>query len=318
MKFLFFVGLFSVVTVWADDVGRGGAAGAFLRMGLGARSLGMGGGSAALVDGANTAYFNPGGLSFIENRWVTGSLHAMPLNRRITYLGYAQPLNKGRRRGHLKGGFAVGWLSAGVSDIDGRDFSGVHTDMINTAEHAYYFSFAISPAERISIGFSAKLVNHRYPGISGPGTILSAIGFGFDAGIMVRPVKNLTLGLVLRDLRTAYTWDTQDFYELGTQQRDAFPKVFRAGFAWNLPFKKLLFIFDAEKVDGRPWRFLGGVEAGSFQGAFARAGFRYDNLTFGGGYRKVLGGFTLSLDYALLLDSTAPGVNHLFTWSMFF
>ena len=78
----------------ADDVGRGGDAGAFVRIGLGARAMGMGGGSVAIIDGANTAYYNPGGLGFIENRLATGSLHAMPLNRTLTYRGYAQPLRK--------------------------------------------------------------------------------------------------------------------------------------------------------------------------------------------------------------------------------
>jgi len=41
---------------FADDIGRGGYAGAFLRMGLGARGMGMGGGSVALADDGFVTY----------------------------------------------------------------------------------------------------------------------------------------------------------------------------------------------------------------------------------------------------------------------
>jgi hypothetical protein len=50
------------------DTGRGGYAGSFLRIGLGARAMAMGGGSAAILNDAYSAYYNPAGLGYLNKR----------------------------------------------------------------------------------------------------------------------------------------------------------------------------------------------------------------------------------------------------------
>ncbi|MBN2417044.1 hypothetical protein JXO52_14485 [bacterium] len=303
--------------LFGDETGRAGAAGAYMRMGVGARALGMGGGSVAVVNGGVTACYNPANLSFLTGHWLNGSLHTMSLDRRITYLGYAQPL-KGDRPGKLSGGFSVGWLSAGVGDIDGRDFSGTHTGMMTASEHAYFFSFAFNPFRPVSIGVNTKLLNYRLPDVYGDGSLLSAVGFGFDIGISVRPLETVALGVTVRDIRSGYTWDTENVYDLRTQTRNDFPVVIRAGAAWSLLGGRVLAAGDIEKVDLYPWRFLGGVEAGPFQGAFIRAGYRYGTLTLGAGYERAIDDFMMRLDYAFAAEAVAPGASHLISWSLSF
>ena len=60
------------------SAGVGTTAGQFLRVGLGARAVGLGGAFSALADDVTAIYWNPAGLAQIENREV--SLRTICLN----------------------------------------------------------------------------------------------------------------------------------------------------------------------------------------------------------------------------------------------
>lgn len=305
----------------ADDVGRGGVAGSFLRMGLGARGMAMGGGSVSLVDGGCTAYYNPAGLVFLKNRFVTANVNSMALDRSLVFIGYAQSVNaaspsaKGRL---IQGGFSAGWLSAGVDHIDGRDYDGVHTQMYSNWEHCFYFSFALNPDPRLAIGFNGKLHYSRFPKITDTKDAVSATGFGFDIGVMVRPLPSIALGVTLRDLRSKYTWDSQKLFERGTQTVDAFPRVLRAGLSWKGWKERLLLSFDVEKIEYLPKTISAGVEVEPVRGVFIRSGILRREATFGAGYLFRKWGKAVLLDYAYVPDPVAPRDMHVMTWSFIF
>jgi hypothetical protein len=300
----------------ADDVGRGGYAGSFLRMGLGARALGMGGAFVACVDDGYTAYYNPAGLVFLDRRWLTTTLNSMALDRRLYYLGYAQSV--GGKRGLIKGGFSVGWLCAGVDNIDARDFSGNDLGTLSSWEHCFFFSFALNPAPPFSVGFSVKLLYHRFPGITDEGGALSAVGLGFDFGIIVRPVGFLDLGLIVRDLRSQYTWDSQDLYERGTQTVNRFPQVVEAGLTARAFSNRAIFGFHLQQVEYCPLSYGMGMQIEGVKGVFLRCGLRSGVLAFGCGYRMEMGSRLIQMDYGFVPDPVAPRGNHVFTWSYAF
>jgi hypothetical protein len=303
-----------VLSAAGDEVGRGGSAGSFLRMGLGARALGLGGGLTALADDGSVSYYNPAGLVYLEERWVTASLSVMPLDRRMTYVGYAQSFGK-QGPGLPRVGFSVGWMSAGVSRIDARDFSGQPTGSLSFEENCFFFSFSLSPYEPVALGFSGKLLYSRFPGITDTGEALSAVGFGFDIGIMARPHPMFSLGVAVRDLRSRYTWDTQKLWERGTQKADHFPVTVQAGAAARLWKGRITLGADVEKVNYRPVYFGAGVELSPVSGLRVRGGIRDGALVMGGGYTWKVAGRMLNLDYAWNPDSVAPGDNHVFTFS---
>ena len=301
------------------DVGRAGQAGSALRMGLGARELAMAGGSAALADDGMAVYSNPAGLVFLEGRWVTLDARLMALDRSQFFAGYAQSLGRQNTDGkrQLRAGFSIAWLASTVGNIDGRDFEGRSTGTFSNWEHCFFFSFALNPSPKVAFGVSGKLLYDRFPGITDKGEAMTGTGFGFDAGLMIRPHPRITIGLILRDLRSAYTWDSQKMYERGTQTVDDFPKSVRAGIAF-LPINRLLVTADVEKIDGYPYQPALGGEYECLPGLIVRTGIKKGGPTFGFGYRfRGLGRF-IRLDYAFAPDPVAPSPSHVFTWSFVF
>jgi len=322
-RFQFWIAAWFLISaaLGAEEIGRGGYAGAFLRMGLGARGMAMGGGSVALGGGGCTAHYNPAILVFLDGTYVTASLNAMALDRSLRFIGYAQSVGGKKAdssRGLIRGGFSLGWLSAGVDGIDGRDDDGIHTQTYSNSEHCFTFSFALNPDPRIAFGFSGKVLYNRFPKITDNGGSVSATGFGFDIGLIVKPVPSVSLGLVLRDIRSKYTWDSQKLFERGTQTVNPFPRVLRAGASWKGWKDRLVLSCDLEKVEFFPKTFSFGAEAEPVRGVFVRGGMLRNEKTFGAGTRFLKWGKTVVLDYAYVPDPVAPSDVHVFTWSIVF
>jgi hypothetical protein len=318
------------LNVRASDVGRGGQAGSFLRIGVGARAMAMGGGSSALADDATAGYYNPAGLAFLKGRQAGFTLNTMALDRTLSHIAYAQsfgsdPDSTSPRR-PMQAGFSVAWLGAGVDDIDGRDYDGNPTRMYSSLENAFYFSFAIKPGPALSVGFSAKLLWSTFPRMTDAGKAMSATGLGFDLGAMLKPVSSVTLGVTVHDLRSRTTWDSQKLYERGSQTTARFPLGFSAGAAWRGFSGRILATARLDQYQTLlengsrylPASFGLGVQAEPVPGLFLRAGLRDGDFTFGGGYSRAVFSKRTELDYAFVPDPVAPRGNHVFSWSFAF
>ncbi len=311
----------------SGETGCAGQAGAFLRMGLGARSLGMGGGTAALADDATAAYGNPAGLVFLEGRHIGVSMDAMSLDRKLMSAQYGQSFHGRpdsiRRTGPMAAGFALSWIGAVTGNIDGRDWDGNHTEDYTHVENAFQLSFALQPGPAVGIGFSAKVLWSVFPGLTDRNESMGATGVGFDAGIRIRPVRSLALAVSVHDLHSRYTWDSQKMYERGSQTVSPFPLGFRVSAAWKGWSDRLTAVGQIEQrkvTDADPDRWLpvegsAGLEAEAASGLLLRAGINRDGFPFGFGVRRSLLGRITGLDYAYVPDSVAPGGRHAFTWS---
>jgi hypothetical protein len=306
----------------ADDVGRAGQAGSFTRIGVGARAMAMGGGSSALADDAAAAYYNPAGLAFLDERQFGLALNSMALDRKLMWAGYVQPfagkIGPGKTGRPMRAGFSLAWLGAGVDDIDGRDYDGNHTRSYSNWESAFYFSFAVRPDPHFAFGFSAKILWNTFPHMTDNGKSMSATGVGFDLGLTAKPVRSVTLGITLRDLRSRYTWNSQKLYERGTQTVDAFPRTLSAGASWMGFSDRLLATISLEKVEFQPARFSSGVQVSFFRKVFLRIGVRNGCLTYGAGFCQGVFSKRTVVDYAYVPDPVAPRGNHVFGFSFIF
>ena len=104
-----------ITVLFAQDYG--GLSGSFLRLGITARSIAMGGAFTAEKDHGFATFYNPAWAAFLINRQVGLSYSSMSLDRRLSGLSFATPLPP-------TAGLGIAWISAGVTDIQGRNSAG--------------------------------------------------------------------------------------------------------------------------------------------------------------------------------------------------
>jgi len=252
--------------------------GAFLRVGVGARALGMGGAFVALVDDATGVYWNPAGLSQLESREIASMYtNQFGLNCHYSFLAYGQSLG-----GAKSLGIGLVSLSLGQIPITGVDERGrpVIIGYANCSENALLVSYS-QPLLKIPLGLTIK-------GIRQVLADESSIGFGFDFGTKIILFEKFSLGAVVR---TGFvTWTTGE--------REAFPTQVIVGIAYY-PIAKLVLAFDIGwQRDLGPEIHAGG-EYWLVPQLALRAGWDKGSLT--GGIGVLIGKF--KLDYAFMLHN---------------
>jgi len=189
-RFLVVVAVTLVVLSYACAVfGADSHAAPYLRMGVGARAMAMGGAFTAVADDATAAYWNPAGLVNIEHIEVTFNYAAnMMVDRNLNYFAYTQWLGRG--------GLGISWLNAGMDDFTERDSEGIATGSGDIGDNSINVSYGLE-AGSLMLGATGKVL---YQNILGE----SETGFGIDLGGMFDITDNVTAGLMIRDIGSQY------------------------------------------------------------------------------------------------------------------
>jgi len=230
MKKVLVIYLFTTVSLFAEE--WAGFAGSFLRLGVTARSIAMGGALTAEKDHGFAAYYNPAWIAFLTNKQVGLSYSSMSLDRRHSAISFASPLPP-------TAGLGIAWVSAGVTDIQGRNSAGEKTTIMQTGEDALMFTFAQRIFPWFSFGANIKILQNQLPiNESYKGT-----GVGFDIGVLFKSGNSTTFGLMIQDINSMYNWNSGDLYaEDARQYQEYFPTIVRAGAKFN--FKSILVVVD--------------------------------------------------------------------------
>lgn len=172
----------------------------FLNIGVGARSLAMGGAQVSSVRDVTAAYWNPAALTSIRHRYEFSLMHAEYFAgiAQYDYLGFTTPFGNQNQ-------VAVSLVRFGVDDIPDTRFlydanGALNYDNIqffNAADYALLLSFGRDVSDRFKLGANAKVIHRNV------GKFAQAWGFGLDVGGIYR-TKQLTLGLMLKDITTTY------------------------------------------------------------------------------------------------------------------
>ncbi len=224
VRSLFVLVLVSLLPV--ADGAMGQSAGAFARMGFGARGLAMGNAVIADIHGDASPYYNPALAPYIASQNLELSAAALTLDRQMQFVQLSTPLRP-------RAGLAAGLIHAGVRNIDGRDGSGYHTSYYSTDEYAFVLAFGIRILSRASLGVGLQLFRtDLFDGVPAARTI------GFDVGVSMRITDELSLGAAADDLLARYSWDTSDI--AGGSTSDLFPRRLRWGASYRLESLDLL------------------------------------------------------------------------------
>jgi len=288
-------------------------AGAFARMGFGARGMGMGNAMTSVINGELNTYYNPALSSFSQSRTAAATFSILSLDRHLNFLSYTQAIKP-------TAGLSAGLINAGVGNIDGRDNDGIHTENYSTFENQFYLSFSNRVHEDVSIGITIKLYYSKLFDQVKSTTV------GFDVGTIIHIIDGLTGGIVIQDLGSKYLWDTKAIYPdpLGKTTTDKFPTLKRIGLSYyferiggtisaeyeNSSMHSNLLRFGAEYAILEYFQIRGGVDRigleENFTGAKPSFGFTLD---------KAINGWKPAISYSFIFESFAPHGMHIITLS---
>ena len=224
-------------------------AGNFLKFGIGARAMGMGNSFVAVADDATAVYWNPAGLTQLEENQV--------------FMSYAERFGAGiqdqslgvalKWRERVNVGFAVVRTSVGdikhttegVVDSRGRP---IVDGTFDDAEVGLLFSSGVRVHEIFSIGLTAKYMIHDLAD-------KTATGMGLDIGWLFRPLESLTFGLNTQNInRTRMKWSTEGSHF------DRIPANFKFGGALDLLDSKMKVSADVNLPDFGSVGLNSGIE----------------------------------------------------------
>jgi len=271
--------------VFADtDDGRAGDTGAYMKMGVSARSIGMGGAVTAIGDDVYATFYNPAGLSLLSKREF-GAYHAiLGLDRHLNFVAYAHPL--------AKGALGVSWLNSSIEAIPRYEIESgnpVYKGEFDFEEGKAALAYSYPVSRFLKLGIN---LNYVYAKMLDK----DANDFGGDFGLLWHYNKYLNIGLSIKNLLQELDWNTD------SERRDKFPVSVSTAVAFKFN-SDLIVAFEYERTRHLQPVFKVGVEK-LFKDKFAlRCGYNGDNFSVGGGI--IIKNF--DFDYAYIedaLDST--------------
>ncbi len=293
-------------------------AGEFLRIGVGARALGMGSAFAGLADDGTAAFWNPAGLATLGARQVT-AMHAEQFGSIVQYdfLSYTTPLGT---PGKPKQALAVSLIRLGVDDIpdtrgleildvNGNGKFDYPEDRLIVDESrfvfdsdndvALLFSYGREVRPGLSLGGNLKVIRQWL------GDSLRSNGFGLDVGALYVGSHGWSAGAKISDATT-----TRILWNTGTNEYIA-PSL-RLGAAKTQSLRNRRHVITAAldvqvgfaderlssqaHLGGVTFEFHPGLEYWLERKVALRAGFEAKNFTAGAGFRY----HRFGLDYAFL------------------
>jgi hypothetical protein len=276
--------MFSGIAHSQND-GAGNTGLAFLKIGIGARSIAMGEAFSSLVDDGTAFIYNPARMNATENGNVTAMFNKTMLDMTTNYVGAKFRIKKL--------GIGIGMLKTTISDIEVRNTPGAPIEKFSADNFSGGISLSYELYKNLSLGVTGKLLYEKL-------YIDESSGFGMDIGANYI-YKNLSVAAVVSNLGSMNPLKIEPT-KLPASLR------FGASYLYRKDNLSLTGAVDAFKViDGGSFHGHFGAEGGYKDFIYLRAGYQtgYDNKGFTAGLG--LKYKTLTLDYAMQPYSTGFG-----------
>ncbi|MGE5399331.1 MAG: PorV/PorQ family protein [Ignavibacteriales bacterium] len=302
--------------IFRDITKVGTTAAQFLKIGAGARALGMGGAYAAVSDDIYSTYWNPAGIANSQGSGQASFNHAQWLaDIRYDYAAGSVNIDG-------MGTFFLTLTSMGVPEEKVRTFEYPEGDgrYWDASAIAIGFGYARKLTDRFSIGFQAKYIKETIWNSS-------ANGFALDVGTYyITPFNDMVIGASIsnfgskmqlegRDIQFNYDPDgspntgannVPSLYEMG--QYDL-PLSFKIGLSMDAiktRYFRVKAAIDASHPNDNNEYVNAGVEVAYDETFFVRGGYKSlflndseQSYTFGAGLNYELSpGFKVSVNYA--------------------
>jgi len=283
------------------DFSKSGTAGLqFLKIGIGAKETAMGEAVTSLVNDANSVFWNPSGIAYIENYQVSFSHNSWLASSKHNSAVFAFPLSS----------FVFAFSAASLQINEFEETTALMPDgtgrMVSAGDYVFGFAAARRFTDRLSIGLQVKYVHEKLDDYS-------LNNFLFDVGaIYATGFRDLTLGFSLQHFGPDMRLLNQDFRT---------PLLFRLSASDKFIINEDFVIIGAAELvhptDNNEWVNL-GIEFQLLKYVALRGGHRINvdegKWSFGFGLTPpVFGGISTRIDYAFVLSENVFDNVHRFS-----
>jgi len=299
-------------TAVAGEFSKIGTVGAqFLKIGMGARYVGMGEASVACVNDAYSMYWNPAGLTELSSVNLSLTNVDWIMDVQLNHVTFGKPLGD-----YSAFGVSLTALSMGEMEVTTVEQPEGNGETFTSSSYSLSLGYARKLTDRFSVGINGKYIWERI-------SEERASGFAFDFGtLFYTGFKSLRIGMNIANLGPEMKMDGPElgaYYDpqpgnpnyddvkskLAVDPYDL-PLTFRFGLAYDLiesPESKLILSVEAKHPNDN-------IQQASFGGEYQwnelfslRAGYKFnyeeEGLTFGGGLKLKAGEKTnLDINYA--------------------
>lgn len=277
------LGIGAIAPTYAAE--SAGQAGAYLKMGVGARALGMGSAFTAVANDSTAAFWNPAGLAKLKKHEASFMHANLTDDRDYNFFNYAHVLNG--KDGKSNGVIALSHISFGIDGIpETREHDDGTGQMIpdtdgngNVIIYSYFedketntfVSYGRALSDKFYAGLNLKYLKHSL-------FDKKADAMGLDFGFMYDWNDKTTVGLSVRDIGESLDWNTD------TGTKDDIPVTTTLGIAHQCN-DKLLIAADLNKVDDMDVKFFCGAEYQIHDNVSLRVGSHDSDLTLGASFK---------------------------------
>ncbi len=286
----------------------------FLEIGIGSRASSLGNAFVGLADDVSALYWNPAGISRINNIEMMFSYTNWLSDITLNYGGVVVPLGS---FGTI--GIAGTFLSMGEMKVRTIDYQEGTGERFDASDLAFALSYGFNLTDRFSFGISMKYIQEKI-------WHCEAKTMAFDFGTLFRTqFHGLRIGAVIYNFGSAMQMQGLDLLvfhdpdERKTGNNDKIiayqgtdkwelPLNFQAGIAIDLlnkKYHKITLLADVLHPSDNQESMNLGVEYSLNNLAFLRLGWSSlfqknteEGLTFGGGIKKKFGSSYILIDYA--------------------
>jgi long-subunit fatty acid transport protein len=272
----------------------------FLKLGIDARAMGMGGAFCSVADDVHAVYWNPAGLRYIKKREMSVS-HLMYIEN-INYdnLQYAQRIKKLK----LVLGFDARFL---YTKDERRTLAGKVTGEFQNYNSALTIATAFDFSKRFYCGLAVKGIQVQLDDDK-------STGYAGDIGFLYKASKLIKIGAVYQN-----AGDKMEF----NGYKEELPTNIKAGASYRTPEKGTIYALDVNIPNYGEKSVSAGVEVAELKYFPIRVGYKYreegndlgslDGLSFGIGFKKS----KYSIDYAYVPFGDSDDT-HRFTFNIIF
>lgn len=300
---------FTVASVSAEFTKVGSSGAQFLKIAVGSKYQAMGEASVAVANDVYAMYWNPAGLSQIENSAVSFTRVDYLLDVNLNYLGYAHYVDNVGVFGFSATVLTMNDLE--ITTFEDQDGTG---EFYSTASYALGLTYARQFNARFSFGLTAKYIGEKIHNEN-------ATGFAFDFGTLLYTGYNsLRMGMSISNMGPEMSFSGSDLivnYDdrngngsnapVGAELKTTpfnLPMVFRVGMAYDVDISDkntLMLAGEFKHPNDFEQQASFGAQFNFDQKFFLRSGYKFnydeEGLTIGGGLSTAI-----SSDSRLLID----------------